>query len=338
MSAAADTGNQRGLEGFVAVQPRAAFTDARNAEDRNMLTIWSRLFGVLAVTACLGAHAAPLAQYDHVVVVIMSVHSPDSIIGSASAPYINGVLVPAGARFSNASTLFAPQQPNYIALLAGDNLNVVDDACHAPNTTTDTLPRQLASAALSFAQFSEGLPAAGDTSCTSGFYTRAHNAVTYFSDLPASMNQPYSAFADALANAALPTVSFVVPNICDDMLGQAFGFDCPRIIADLVALGDTWLSNNLPPLLSSLASKNTLLIVTWDIGDLTLSSYSSLIPVILIGPRVKTGYTSAATITHLSVLRLIEDLYALPRLRGAAGATEISDVFDYDLIFSDNFE
>ena len=303
-----------------------------------MSTIWSRIFGVLGAATCLGANAAPLPHYDHVVVVIMSVHSPNSIYGSASAPYINGVLLPAGARFTAASTLFAPQQPNYIVLLAGDNLNVVDDACHTPDPTTDTLPRQLVTAALSFAQFSEGLPAAGDTSCSSGFYTRAHNAVTYFSDLPASMNQSYSAFADALTNDALPTVSFIVPNICHDMLGQQFGLDCNTFFSDLVLLGDTWLSGNLPPLLSSLAKKHALLIVTWDIGDSNTFSYSTLIPMIFVGPNVKNGYTSSAVITHLSVLRLIEDLYALPRLRGAATATEITDVFDNDVIFTDSFE
>lgn len=292
---------------------------------------------VLSLGACAALQAAPLPTYDHVVVVIMSIHSPDTIIGSTSAPYINGTLLPAGAHFTAAQTLYAPVQPNYIVLLAGGDLGIVDDNCLAtPLTTTATLPRELATAALSFTQFSEDLPAAGDTSCSSGLYTRIHNAVTDFSDLPAEMNQPYTAFADALSSDTLPTVSFVVPNICHDMFGQAFAFTCNRLTSDTVAAGDTWLSANIPPLLTSPAAKSTLLILTWDIGDLTVD-YSTQIPVIFVGPHVKQGYASSTPISHLAVLRLIEDLYAVPELRDAATAAEITDVFD-DVIFKNSFD
>jgi acid phosphatase len=238
-----------------------------------------------------------------------------------------------------AQTLFAPDQPNYIALLAGDNLNIVDNSCLAtPLTTTDTLPRELATVALSFADFSEDLPATGDMSCSSGFYTRTHNPVTDFSDLPAGMNQPYTAFAAALSNDTLPTVSYVIPNICHDMHGESFGFTCNSVLSDTVATGDTWLSANIPPLLSSAAANSTLLIVTWDIGDANFGNFSTQIPVIFIGPHVKKNYVSQVAITHLAVLRLIEDIYAVPELRGAATAAEITDVFDFDVIFQDGFD
>jgi phospholipase C len=298
----------------------------------------SRLAAVLSLGASALSQSAPLPHYDHVVVVIMSIHSPDTVIGSASAPYINGTLLPAGAQFAEAQALYAPEQPNYIVLLAGGNLDVVDDACLAtPFTTTDTLPRELVTAALTFTEFSEGLPAAGDTSCASGLYTRAHNAVTDFSDLPAGMNQPYAAFTDALSSDTLPTVSYVIPNICHDMHGETFGVTCNSVFSDTVATGDAWLSANVPLLLSSPAGKSTLLIVAWDLGDATPFSYSPQIPVIFIGPHVKKGYTSPTSINHFAVLRLIEDLYAMPELRGAAAAVEITDVFD-DVIFQDGFD
>jgi hypothetical protein len=145
-----------------------------------MCPFLSKFAAVLSLVTSAFAQATPLPHYDHVVVVIMSSHSPDTIIGSASAPYINGTLLPSGAQFSAASTLYAPEQPNYIVLLAGDNLGVTNNACNPPNTTTSTLPRELVTAALSFADFSEDLPAAGDTSCSSGDYTRLHNPVTDF--------------------------------------------------------------------------------------------------------------------------------------------------------------
>jgi phospholipase C len=304
-----------------------------------MCPFLSKFAAVLSLATCSFAQSTPLPYYEHVVVVIMSSHSPDTIVGSASAPYINGTLLPSGAKFSAASTLYAPEQPNYIVLLAGDNLGVTNSSCNAPNTTTSTLPRELVNAALSFADFSEDLPAAGDMSCLSGDYTRAHNPVTDFSDLPASMNQPYTAFTAALANNTLPTVSYVIPNICHDMKGESIGgSNCQPFFSDLVALGDAWLSSNIPPLLSSAAGKSTLLIITWDVGDANFGSYSAQIPVIFVGPHVKANYTSSTAINHLAILRLIEDLYAVPELRYAAAAAEITDVFDNDAIFRDGFE
>ena len=291
-----------------------------------------------ALIAASCTQAAPLPQYDHVVVIMMSSHSPDTIVGSASAPYINGTLLPGGAQFSSASTLYAPAQPNYIVLLAGDNLGVTDDSCPiAAQTTTDTLPRELVTAGFTFADFSEDLPMDGDTSCSSGDYVRSHNAVTNFSDLPASMNLTYADFTAALSNDTLPTVSFVIPNLCHDMKGETFGLNCNSVLANVVALGDTWLSQNVPLLLGSTAAPHTLLIITWDIGDNNVVSYSAQIPMMLIGPHVKAGYTSTTAVNHLATLRLIEDLYGLPELRDSALAAQITDVFD-DVIFKGNFE
>jgi acid phosphatase len=298
---------------------------------------------MLAAAGLVAVGAAPTAtvpRFNHVVVVIMERHSPADIYGSASAPYINGSLIPNGVEFTNSNTPpgMHPGQPNHIALFAGSNLEITSDSC--PQTLTGSnLAQQLSDAGMSFAQYSENLPSAGDTSCSSGgsgFYQRMHNPVPDFASLPVAMNQPYSQFVVDLNNGTLPTVSFVVPNVCNGMYGQTFGLDCPMGITNLVQVGDTWLSNNLPALFAAPIARNTLLILTWDEGS-GLISPSDSIPTILAGAHVLRGVASTALITHYNVLRTLEDMYGLTPLRYAADASAIADVWD-DVVFADMFE
>lgn len=285
----------------------------------------------IVIVAAASVHAAGVPRFNHVVVVIMADHSPSEIYNSTSAPYINGALIPDGAKFTHASTPpgLHPSQPNYIALFAGDPLGVTSDTC--PQTLTAmNLAQQLTNAGLSFAQYSEGLPTLGEA-CTGTLYTRAHNPVADFAALPPSMNRPFSQFATDLSNDALPTVSFVVPNLCHDMHGDPVS--CNASNTDVVKLGDTWLSNTMPPVLSSAATRHVLLIVTWDQG----SGSSDQIPMIFAGDHLQPGYVSGAAVTHYNVLRTIEDMYGLTSLGNAATAAPITDVWD-DALFSDGFE
>lgn len=293
--------------------------------------------------ACIGlvfATAAPAAtvpRFSHVVVVIMERHSPADIYGSASAPYINATLIAQGVKFTNSKTPpgMHPGQPNHIILLAGSNFGITDDNC--PQTLSQsTLAQQLADAGLSFAHYSEGLPSAGDTSCSSGLYIRIHNPVPDFAALPVAMNLPYSQFVDDLNNGTLPTVSFVVPNVCNGMYGQQFGLDCPSFSTNLVQLGDTWLSNNLGAFFASPVARNSLVILTWDEGS-GLITASDDIPTIFAGAHVQRGITSSTPITHYNVLRTLEDMYGLTPLAEAANASAITDVWD-DVIFAAIFE
>ena len=277
------------------------------------------------------AHAAGVPRFDHVVVVIMENHSAADIYGSSSAPYINNVLLPLGAQFSHSFAVTHPSQPNYIALFSGSAQGVVDDSC--PQTlVAGNLGQQLLDAGLTFAQYSEDLPLPGSSTCSSGLYVRRHNPVPDFAALPISANLPFSQFAGDLSDGLLPTVSFVAPQLCDDMHGD--GFNCNPVVADLIALGDTWLSQHVPQFLASNAARNGLMIVTWDEDD---SSASNNIPTIFIGSHVQQGFLSVLPINHYSVLRTLEDMYKLGALGNAAGASPITDVWD-DVIFADIFE
>ena len=75
-----------------------------------------------------------------VFVVMMENHDWSSIKGNASAPYINGTLLPMGSHaeaYMNPPSMH-PSEPNYIWLEAGSNLGVRDDASPQQNHQSTT--------------------------------------------------------------------------------------------------------------------------------------------------------------------------------------------------------
>lgn len=300
--------------------------------DRILRLLLITLCGVAAADPRAARGSTPAPRYDHVVIVIMANKSAGAIYGNFNAAYINETLIPGGARFTSSYAVASPDEPDYLALFSGSTQGTIFNTCPVSATGTN-LAQQLFDASLTFAQYSEGLGTAGSTACSNGLYTRTHNPVP---DFPLSMvdsavrNRDFSDFAGALSGATLPTVSFVVPNLCNDMHGSA---SCST---NLIALGDQWLQNFVPPYFASSSGKNGLLIVTWDQDDSTPGN-NNLIPTIFFGPHVKSGFVENAVINHYSILRTIEDMYGLTALGGAATAAAITDIWD-DTIYKNGFE
>lgn len=243
----------------------------------------------------------------HVVIVMEENHSYSEIIGSAEAPYINS-LASEGALFTNSYAVTHPSEPNYLAIFSGSTQGVTSDACPLTFKTAN-LGYELIASQKSFTGYSEGLPSVGSEVCTSGEYARKHVPWTDFPDLPSTVNQPFTAFPTNYAN--LPTVSFVIPDLLDDMHDGT------------VQQGDTWLQNNLSAYVNWAKTNNSLLIITWDEDD---GSEGNQIPTIFVGPMVKPGKYSEQ-ITHYNVLRTIEALYGVPYLGGAAKVKTITDIW-----------
>ena len=303
------------------VTDRARTTAQRGACDRQLRSLLAISALLLAATTISRPAAAQLPLFDHVVVVVMENHSFSQIIGNANAPYINA-LAEQNANFTQSFAIEHPSQPNYLDLYSGSNQGVTDDSCpHAFNTAN--LGGQLIAANFTFAGYSEGLPAAGSTVCSSGTapytYQRKHNPWVNFGDVPAASNQPFSAFPGDFT--LLPTVSFVVPNQCHDM------HDCS------VATGDAWLQANIDPYAQWAKLHNSLMVLTWDEND---SSIPNRITTIFVGAHVVPGQY-AETINHYTVLATLEALYGLDAIGGAAAKTPITDVWDTTL-FQDGFE
>ena len=268
-----------------------------------------RLMGMLMVAMMImtgvAAAANGVPRPDHVVIVIFENHQQPQVIGSSSAPYINS-LAQTGANFTQSFGVTHPSQPNYLAQFSGSTQGITNDSC--PHTFTgNNLGKQVIDAGLTFAGYSEGLPSQGSTVCTSGRYARKHSPWVNFSNLATSTNKQLSAFPTNFAS--LPTVSYVIPDLCNDM------HDCS------VRTGDTWLRNNVKPYADWAKTHNSLLIVDFDEDDF---SGSNRIPTIFYGQQVKTGsYTER--ITHYSVLRTVEDMFGLAHIGNAASANSIAD-------------
>lgn len=261
-----------------------------------------------ATAASPAASVAPrVPRFDHIVVVIMENHGYSQIIGSRSAPYTNA-LARHGALFANSVADYHPSQPNYLALFSGSPQGVHGDAC--PNTyRTPNLARSLLNARLSFSGYSEGLPRTGWLGCSSGAYARKHNPWSNFANVPAAYNRPLTAFPADYRR--LPTVSFVIPNLVNDMHDGS------------VLTGDRWLQRYLGRYAAWARSHRSLLVLTWDEDDF---GPTNRIATVFYGANVKVG-AYRERIDHYRVLRTIEDAYRLRPVGNSARVAAITSVW-----------
>jgi phospholipase C len=250
---------------------------------------------------------AAVPAFSHVVVVIEENHAFNEVIGNANAPYITS-LARAGATMTQSFALTHPSQPNYLALFSGSTQGVTSDSC--PHTfSAENLGHQLLAAGIGFAAYSDTMPSDGFTGCTSGRYARKHNPWTDFDNVPASVNLRFSRFPTDFST--LPKLSFVIPDLCDDM------HDCG------VSTGDSWLRTHLGAYATWAAANNSLLLVTFDEDD---SSASNQIPTLFSGAHVKPG-SYAERITHYTVLRTLETIAGVGCVANSCSASAIADIW-----------
>jgi acid phosphatase len=250
----------------------------------------------------------PAVAPSHTLIVMLENHAYGQVIGSRSAPFLNA-LARGGALFTGSRAITHPSEPNYLALFSGSTQGISGDDCplrfRAPN-----LASELLAAGYTFTGYAEGLPSVGSDTCSAGNYARKHVPWTDFSNVPRSVSQPFTSFP-ARDFAALPTVSFVIPDLCHDM------HDCP------VSTGDAWLRAHLGGYAAWARAHRSLLIVDFDEND---GSPGNMITTIFYGGPVRPG-RYGEPITHYSVLRTIEYLYRLRPLGHAASATPITNVW-----------
>lgn len=227
----------------------------------------------------------------------MENHSYADVIGNRAAPFIN-FLTRHGALLTNSYAVTHPSEPNYLALFSGSAQGVGDDSCPHMFRTAN-LGSELRARRLTFAGYSDGLPATGWAGCARGEYARKHNPWSDFANLPASVSKPFTAFPHDFTT--LPTVSFVVPNLAHDMHDGS------------IATADHWLLTNLGPYITWARTHHSLLVLTWDEDD---RSQSNRIPTIIEGQGVRTTRDGSWT-THYRILATLERMYGLP-LTGAA--------------------
>jgi len=269
--------------------------------------------GAVAITAVAGLQpAAPgvglataaIPQASHIVIVVEENRSQNNIIGNKSAPFINA-LAANGAMMAQSFAETHPSEPNYLALFAGNTFGVTKDSCPVDAGAAPNL-----AAGYTFVGFAEGLPAVGSTVCSAGKYARKHVPWANFSNVPPANSLPFSAFPTG-NYAALPTVSFVIPDNDDDMHDGS------------VAQGDAWLNRELSGYANWAVANNSLLIVTWDEDD---NGSHNQIPTVFYGAHVRPG-TYNEQISHYNVLSTLEQMYGLPKTGYAVNAPAITDIW-----------
>ena len=257
---------------------------------------------LLAAGLVGGAPAAPamaatvttaaLPRPAHVVVVMLENKRYDAVVGHKKTPWVTSL----AERWASMTRFYAethPSQPNYLALFSGSSQGVTDNNCPHNLGARPNLGRQLIDAGFTFTGFSEDLPSAGWTGCASKGYVRRHVPWVDFSNVPAASHQPFTAFPRNYAK--LPTLAFIVPNLCHDM------HDCPKQQAD------TWLRKEFAPYITWATTHNSLFILTFDEDNKTDGNH---IATIIAGARVKPGQY-APRLDHYYVLRTLQEMYGL---------------------------
>lgn len=268
------------------------------------------LFALSCLLSVAASQAAALPRPDHVVVVIEENRSFGHIMDTSHHDSYLHALTKRGMLMTQSYGVAHPSQPNYLALFSGSTQGVTNNGCPY-SFDSDNLATALLDKRLSFASYSESLPAAGDTVCTFGSYMRKHNPVVNWQGtrLPAEMNLRFSDMP--LDYAKLPTVAFVIPNQAHDMHDGSFD------------AADDWLKTHIEPYVQWAFKHNSLLILTWDEDDYLHGNH---IFTLLVGPMVKTG-SSDQHINHYDVLRTLLDSYDLPPLGASSEAEPIKDIW-----------
>jgi acid phosphatase len=272
------------------------------------MRLFAAAFAAVLVLASARPAPAQLPRPAHVVIVIDENQAFWKVIGSQYAPWLNSI-AENGAIFTDAHGVTHPSQPNYLALFAGvTNTNGDDCPALGFSRRAPNIASELLAAHFTFAAYSESLPSAGFMGCWSGDdYGRKHAPWTQFANVPQALHKPYAQLASL---DALPTLTFIVPNLTDDM------HDAP------VKTGDDWARAHLAPLVRWAQSHDTLVIFTWDEGY----DKPNTLPTFFVGPMVKTG-RYAERIDHYRVLRTLEDMYGLKPTGKAADVEPITDVW-----------
>lgn len=276
-------------------------------------------FGGSTPSSALGA-ATP-----HLVIILMENKEYSTVVGSPAAPYINGTLIPAARVFTQYYAEEHPSLPNYLALTSAGSDGCVADNCPVGFDTQENLFSQMDIGnnlgPVSWKVYAESMPSNCFPS-NQGAYLVRHNPPPYYLNLTggscAANDVPFTQFASDLQAGTLPEFSFITPNKYNDMHTDRNKAPCLQATDTLrkVCQGDTWLSQNLPPLLALNDDADVLndvtVILTFDEGSTKLGGGGKILTLVT-GPNVTPGQDDTMY-GHLGLLNAMEDWFQLEQL------------------------
>ena len=259
------------------------------------------------------------ATFGHVFIVTEENTDYSSVIGSSSMPYLNGL----AQQYGLATQYYANTHPsigNYFELSTGQIISNNDGFSTVQNVPN--VVRSLLAAGKTWKSYAESIPNACYLGGDTGNYARKHNIFPLLSDVAndpvqACNNVPFTQFATDLANGTLPHFSNIVPNLCND------AHDCS------LSTADTWLKNNIDPLIkSAMFQQDGLLIIVFDESGGDNTNGGGRVVWVAVSPKSKRGYQSTTLYQHQSTLRLILKGLGVNVFPGAAAsAPDMSEFF-----------
>jgi hypothetical protein len=288
---------------------------------------------LLFLSSCGGSGAATragggVAGLTNVVVVVLENQDFTSIIGNPNMPFLNGL----ANSNALATQYFANTHPsigNYFMLTTGQI--ITNDDAFTDTVSADNIARELTNAGKSWKIYAESLPSTGYTGGDVYPYLKHHNPFAYFTDVigtPQAQNiVSFSQLNSDLAGSTLPNFALVVPNAQNDM------HDCPAgfvtcTLADKATNTDTWLKNNLSPLINDTNFQtHGVLVITFDESETDNTHGGGRVATILVGSRVRPGFSSSAMFQHQSLLRLALESLGVTMLPGASSTASSMNGF-----------
>jgi phosphatidylinositol-3-phosphatase len=286
--------------------------------------------------------AVTASAIQHVFVIAMENHGASDIYGNTThAPYINNTLLPMAGRANNFIDKL-PQlasEPHYVWMEAGtnafsDHTFTTDNNPSSSNSTASTahLSTQITAAGSTWMSYQEGINSTSGACpiATSGNYVPKHDPFIFFRDVSGSTpsrtnafcaahHKPITALATDMANNTVAAYNFITPNQCHDMHSNS----CTGS-SDPIKQGDTWLSQNVPAILTYINAHQGVLLIVWDepVGS------TGTIPLIVLGPHVKRNHTNSVQYSHGSLVKSVEQILGLPFLSKVTADNTFVEFFD----------
>lgn len=266
-------------------------------------------------------------------VIVMENKNWTSVRGSPSAPFINHVILPSAAMADNYTDnpkRVHPSEPNYIWMEAGDNLAITDDDTPDANfrNTRKHLVTLLQTADVPWKSYQQGISGKVCPLANENAYAPKHNPMVFFTDVTdgndahsencISHVRPESELAGDLANNEVSGYVFITPDLCHDMHDTCAS-------GNSVKNGDDFLATEIPLIQASSAYKDGgAIFITWDEGE----SGDEAIGMVVLSPLAKVGYHTATPFNHSSLLRTMQEVFAVePLLRDAANVQSLGELF-----------
>ena len=260
---------------------------------------WMLLCVLLGVSLGWAPKVGAAAPSGKLVVIVMENEPYGNIVGNSQAPYLNQLMAQ-GQLFTNYTAVAPASNPNYLAMTSG-----LTSALSPPSP--NIFQAIDGSGTGTWKEFMESMPgncAYGISTDVPGtsvpLYTADHDPdYQYRANTTCSTNDvPMT--TSTFVPASLPSLSYVVPNECDDMHTlPATGQACPAYFGSnpgtsLINMGDNWLAKVVPSLL---AQPNVTVVITWDEGSIN-STPPQHIVTLEAGAGVTAGARDGNAYTH----------------------------------------